>query len=71
MVCITEAFALSLAVFVCVLGLCPKTISQLETPSDASLCQAPPAAWTLFQEASPPLGTAVLLSPARALSEGG
>lgn len=54
-VCITEAFALSLAVFVCTLGLCPKIISQLETPSDASLCQAPLAAWTRFWEASPPL----------------
>ncbi|XP_057892878.1 protein-tyrosine sulfotransferase 2 isoform X2 [Melospiza georgiana] len=54
MVCITEAFALSLSVFVCVLRLCPKVISQLETPSDASPCQALLAAWTRFQEESPP-----------------
>lgn len=70
MVCITEAFALSLAVFVCMLGLCPKIISQLETPSYASLCQAPPAAWTRFREASPHLGTAVLLPPAWATVSG-
>lgn len=54
MVCITEAFALSLSVFVCTLGLCPKVISQLETPSDASLCQAPPAAWTRCWRGVPP-----------------
>lgn len=37
MVCIAWAFVLSLAVFVCMLGLRPKNISQLETPSHVFL----------------------------------
>lgn len=42
MFCIAQAFVLSLAVFVCMLGLCPKNISQLESRSHIFLCESEP-----------------------------